>query len=75
MATEQTLDHRYQAVRAKYSDYTEHTPRNSDHDFVKAGLIWGSVGQKMALNLAKAVVGYFRQTAFTSTLAAVPGAA
>ena len=41
MATEQTLDQRYQAIRANYSDYIEHTPLNSDHDFVKAGLIWG----------------------------------
>jgi type I restriction enzyme M protein len=41
MATEQTLDQRYQAIRAQYRDYTEHTPLNSDHDFVKAGLIWG----------------------------------
>ncbi|MDH1428196.1 hypothetical protein N5E89_07605 [Comamonas aquatica] len=41
MATEQTLDQRYQAIRTKYSDYTEHTPLNSDHDFVKAGLVWG----------------------------------
>ncbi|XVN17615.1 hypothetical protein QZH46_18870 [Pseudomonas corrugata] len=43
MATEQTLDQRYQAIGAQYRDYTEHTPLNSDHDFVKAGLIWGSV--------------------------------
>lgn len=41
MATEQTLDQRYQAIRAQYRDYTEHTPLNSDHDVVKAGLIWG----------------------------------
>jgi type I restriction enzyme M protein len=41
MATEQTLDQRYQAIRRKYRDYTEHTPLNSDHDFLKAGLIWG----------------------------------
>jgi type I restriction enzyme M protein len=41
MATEQTLDQRYQAIRRKYRDYTEHTPLNSDHDFVKVGLIWG----------------------------------
>ncbi|HHL2157521.1 hypothetical protein [Pseudomonas aeruginosa] len=41
MATEQTLDQRYQAIRAKYSDYTDHTPLNSDHDFAKAGLVWG----------------------------------
>lgn len=41
MATEQTLDQRYQAIRRKYRDYTEHTPLNSYHDFVKAGLIWG----------------------------------
>ncbi|VCW38728.1 hypothetical protein BANRA_05761 [Pseudomonas aeruginosa] len=25
MATEQTLDQRYQAIRANYSDYIEHT--------------------------------------------------
>lgn len=41
METEKTLEQRYQAIRAKYRDYTEHTPLNSDHDFVKAGLIWG----------------------------------
>ena len=41
MATEQTLDQRYQEIRAKYRDYTEHTPLNSDLDFVKAGLTWG----------------------------------
>jgi len=41
MATEQTLDQRYQAIRNKYLSYTEHTPLNTDHDFVKAGLIWG----------------------------------
>lgn len=41
MATEQTLDQRYQEIRAKYRDYTEHTPLNSDHDFVKAGIVWG----------------------------------
>lgn len=41
MAIEQTLDQRYQEIRNKYRDYTEHTPLNSDHDFVKAGLIWG----------------------------------
>ncbi|WCR43829.1 N-6 DNA methylase [Stutzerimonas stutzeri] len=41
MATEQTLDQRYQVIRAQYSDYTEHTPLNSDHDFAKAGLVWG----------------------------------
>ena len=43
MATEQTLDQRYQVIRSKYRDYTEHTPLNSDHGFVKAGLVWGSV--------------------------------
>lgn len=41
METEKTLEQRYQAIRAKYRDYTEHTPLSSDHDFVKAGLIWG----------------------------------
>lgn len=41
MATEQTLDQRYQAIRQKYREYTEHTPLNTDHDFVKAGLVWG----------------------------------
>jgi type I restriction enzyme M protein len=41
MATEQTLDQRYQAIRRKYREYTEHTPLNTDHDFVKAGLVWG----------------------------------
>ncbi|WP_122446795.1 HsdM family class I SAM-dependent methyltransferase [Pseudomonas viridiflava] len=41
MATEQTLDQRYQEIRAKYREYTEHTPLNNDHDFVKAGLTWG----------------------------------
>ncbi|WP_370262086.1 class I SAM-dependent DNA methyltransferase [Limnobacter sp.] len=41
MSTEQTLDQRYQAIRTKYSDYTEHTPLIGDHDFVKAGLVWG----------------------------------
>lgn len=41
METEKTLEQRYQAIRAKYRDYTEHTPLNSDHDFVKTGLIWG----------------------------------
>lgn len=41
MATKKILDQRYQEIRAKYRDYTEHTPLNSDHDFVKAGLIWG----------------------------------
>ncbi len=41
METEKTLEQRYQAIRAKYRDFTEHTPLNSDHDFVKAGLIWG----------------------------------
>jgi type I restriction enzyme M protein len=41
MATKQTLDQRYQEIRAKYRDYTEHTPLSSDHNFVKAGLIWG----------------------------------
>lgn len=41
MAAEQTLDQRYQAIRSAYSDYTEHTPLNSDHDFVKTGLVWG----------------------------------
>ena len=40
MATEQTLDQRYQQSE-KYSAYTEHTPLASDHEFVKAGLIWG----------------------------------
>lgn len=41
MAIEQTLDQRYQAIRTKYNDYTEHTPLSSDHEFVKAGLVWG----------------------------------
>lgn len=41
MATEQTLGQRYQEIRAQYRDYTEHTPLNSNHDFVTAGLIWG----------------------------------
>ncbi|MDD5267585.1 MAG: N-6 DNA methylase [Methylococcales bacterium] len=41
MATEQTLDQRYQQIRNHYSAYTEHTPLASDHEFVKAGLIWG----------------------------------
>lgn len=41
MATEKTLGQRYQAIRAQYRDFTEHTPLNSDHDFVTAGLIWG----------------------------------
>jgi type I restriction enzyme M protein len=43
MATEQTLDHRYQAIRQRYADYTEHTPLNSEQDILKAGLIWGEV--------------------------------
>ena len=41
MASEQTLDLRYQHIRKHYSAYTEHTPLASDHEFVKAGLIWG----------------------------------
>ncbi len=43
MTTEQTLEQRYQQIRKHYSDYTEHTPLSSDHDFVKAGLIWGVI--------------------------------
>lgn len=41
MASEQTLDLRYQHIRKHYSAYTEHTPLASDHEFVEAGLIWG----------------------------------
>ena len=41
MATEQTLELRYQQIRNQYAAYTEHTPLSTDHDFVKAGLIWG----------------------------------
>lgn len=41
MATEQSLNQLYQQIRQQYADFTEHTPLNSDHDFVKAGLIWG----------------------------------
>lgn len=41
MATEQTLDQRYQTIRNQYRDYTEHTPLKTNHDFVQAGLIWG----------------------------------
>lgn len=41
MANEQTLDQRYQQIRKQYADYTEHTLLASEHDFVKAGLIWG----------------------------------
>ena len=39
MATESTLDHRYQQIRTQYADYTEHTQLKSEHDFVQAGLI------------------------------------
>jgi len=42
MATEQTLDQRYQQIRKHYADYIEHTPLSSDHDHVQAGLIWGN---------------------------------
>lgn len=41
MATEQTLDQRYQQIRKQYADYTEHTPLSSELDYVQAGLIWG----------------------------------
>ncbi|AQY68540.1 HsdM family class I SAM-dependent methyltransferase [Pseudomonas veronii] len=41
MANVQTLDQRYQEIRTQYLEYTEHTPLASEHDFVKAGLIWG----------------------------------
>ncbi|HEH9403993.1 TPA: N-6 DNA methylase [Aeromonas bestiarum] len=41
MVNEKTLDQRYQEIRNQYRDYTEHSPLNCDHDFVKAGLIWG----------------------------------
>lgn len=41
MATEQTLDQRYQQIRKHYADYTEHTPLSSDLEHVQAGLIWG----------------------------------
>ncbi len=41
MATEQTLDLRYQLIRKQYAEYREHLPLKSEHDFVQAGLIWG----------------------------------
>ncbi len=43
MKTEPTLDQRYKQIRNAYREYTEHTPLNSDHDFVQAGLICGEV--------------------------------
>jgi type I restriction enzyme M protein len=41
MPITQELNNRYEAIRKSYSDYSEHTPLNSEHEFVQAGLIWG----------------------------------
>lgn len=41
MADDTTLPQRYVQIRRKYVEYTEHSELKSDHDFVKAGLVWG----------------------------------
>jgi type I restriction enzyme M protein len=41
MADPFVLEQHYQIIREKYRDFTEHTALKSEHEFVKAGLIWG----------------------------------
>jgi type I restriction enzyme M protein len=41
MTTVSTLEQRYQQIRNNYRAYSEHSPLKSNHNFLKAGLIWG----------------------------------
>lgn len=40
--TDTALTQRYQAIRQQYAAYTEQQPLSCEHEFVQAGLVWGS---------------------------------